>query len=44
MVGFATCFQGYQTADRYRTKLAQVFIYPDQQRKGLGSLLYKSIY
>lgn len=44
MVGFTTVFEAYKNADQFRAKVAQVFVLPTCQGKGLGSKLYEQIY
>lgn len=42
--GFTTVFEAHKSADTFRSKLAQIFILPTHQGRGLGTKLYEEVY
>lgn len=44
IAGFTTVFEAHKSAEKFRTKLAQIFVLPIHQGKGLGTVLYEEVY
>lgn len=44
LLAYTTVFEAHHHKDKFRARISQVLVLPPYQRRGLGSLLYSTIY